>query len=107
MSSGLSEADTKFIDKLKELGLNYVVDNEYKEQNPFGRMEWTSLIAAFYDKEDMATSELNKTVQKVEEVSKNKNKAKPKVVWASVYEGSAYIAPKDSYVDNMIKWLVE
>ncbi|MBY2230495.1 ABC transporter substrate-binding protein [Clostridioides difficile] len=104
VSSGLSEADTKFIDKLKELGLNYVVDNEYKEQNPFGRMEWTSLIAAFYDKEDMATSELNKTVQKVEEVSKKiKNKAKPKVVWASVYEGSAYIAPKDSYVDNMIK----
>ncbi|MGO0807393.1 hypothetical protein ACTPEF_26580, partial [Clostridioides difficile] len=40
-------------------------------------MEWTSLIAAFYDKEDMATSELNKTVQKVEEVSKKiKNKAK-------------------------------
>ncbi len=26
--------------------------------------------SAFYDKEDMATSELNKTVQKVEEVSK-------------------------------------
>ncbi|MGO0807430.1 hypothetical protein ACTPEF_26875, partial [Clostridioides difficile] len=24
VSSGLSEADTKFIDKLKELGLNYV-----------------------------------------------------------------------------------
>ncbi|HAU5019424.1 TPA: ABC transporter substrate-binding protein [Clostridioides difficile] len=104
VSSGLSEADTKFIDKLKELGLNYVVDNEYKEQNPFGRMEWTSLIAAFYDKEDIATSELNKTVQKIEEVSKKiKNKVKPKVVWASVYEGSAYIAPKDSYVDNMIK----
>lgn len=104
VSSGLSEADTKFIDKLKELGLNYVVDNEYKEQNPFGRMEWTSLIAEFYDKEDIATSELNKTVQKIEEVSKKiKNKAKPKVVWASVYEGSAYIAPKDSYVDNMIK----
>ncbi|MCC0783388.1 ABC transporter substrate-binding protein [Clostridioides sp. ES-S-0108-01] len=104
VSSGLSEADTKFIDKLKELGLNYVVDNEYKEQNPFGRMEWTSLIAAFYDKEDIATSELDKTVQRIEEVSeKIKNKAKPKVVWASVYEGNAYIAPKDSYVDNMIK----
>ncbi|NMS88493.1 ABC transporter substrate-binding protein [Clostridioides difficile] len=104
VSSGLSEADTKFIDKLKELGLNYVVDNEYKEQNPFGRMEWTSLIAAFYDKEDVATSELNKTVQKVEEVSKKiKNKSKPKVVWASVYEGNAYVAPKDSYVDNMIR----
>lgn len=104
VSSGLSEADTKFIDKLKELGLNYVVDNEYKEQNPFGRMEWTSLIAAFYDKEDIATSELDKTVQRIEEVSnKVKNKAKPKVVWASVYEGNAYIAPKDSYVDNMIK----
>ncbi len=104
VSSGLSEADTKFIDKLKELGLNYVVDNEYKEQNPFGRMEWTSLIAAFYDKEDIATSELDKTVQRIEEVSnKVKNKTKPKVVWASVYEGNAYIAPKDSYVDNMIK----
>lgn len=103
VSSGLSEADTKFIDKLEELGLNYVVDNEYKEQNPFGRMEWTSLIAAFYDKEDIATSELDKTVQKIEEISKKiKNKSKPKVVWASVYEGNAYIAPKNSYVDNMI-----
>ncbi|MDB0439401.1 ABC transporter substrate-binding protein [Clostridioides difficile] len=103
VSSGLSEADTKFIDKLKELGLNYVVDNEYKEQNPFGRMEWTSLIAAFYDKEYIATSELDKTVQEIEEVSKKiKNKSKPKVVWASVYEGNAYIAPKNSYVDNMI-----
>lgn len=103
VSSGLSEADTKFIDKLEELGLNYVVDNEYKEQNPFGRMEWTSLIAAFYDKEDIAASELDKTVQKIEEVSKKiKNKNKPKVVWASVYEGNAYIAPKNSYVDNMI-----
>ncbi|MCC0655921.1 ABC transporter substrate-binding protein [Clostridioides sp. ES-S-0123-01] len=103
VSSGLSEADTKLIDKLEELGLNYVVDNEYKEQNPFGRMEWTSLIAAFYDKEDIATSELDKTVQKIEEVSKKiKNKSKPKVVWASVYEGNAYIAPKNSYVDNMI-----
>ncbi|MCC0634927.1 MULTISPECIES: ABC transporter substrate-binding protein [unclassified Clostridioides] len=103
VSSGLSEADTKFIDKLEELGLNYVVDNEYKEQNPFGRMEWTSLIAAFYDKEDTAASELDKTVQKIEEVSKKiKNKSKPKVVWASVYEGNAYIAPKNSYVDNMI-----
>ncbi|MGX9755448.1 ABC transporter substrate-binding protein [Clostridioides difficile] len=103
VSSGLSEADTKFIDKLEELGLNYVVDNEYKEQNPFGRMEWTSLIAAFYDKEDIATSELDKTVQKIEEVSKKiKNKSKPKVVWASVYECNAYIAPKNSYVDNMI-----
>ncbi|MCC0632373.1 ABC transporter substrate-binding protein [Clostridioides sp. ZZV15-6388] len=103
VSSGLSEADTKFIDKLEELALNYVVDNEYKEQNPFGRMEWTSLIAAFYDKEDIATSELDKTVQKIEEISKKiKNKSKPKVVWASVYEGNAYIAPKNSYVDNMI-----
>ncbi|UWD49808.1 ABC transporter substrate-binding protein [Clostridioides difficile] len=103
VSSGLSEADTKFIDKLDELGINYVVDNEYKEQNPFGRMEWTSLIAAFYDKEEIATSELDKTVQKIEEVSKKiKNKSKPKVVWASVYEGNAYIAPKNSYVDNMI-----
>lgn len=103
VSSGLSEADTKFINKLDELGINYVVDNEYKEQNPFGRMEWTSLIAAFYDKEDIATSELDKTVQKIEDVSKKiKNNSKPKVVWASVYEGNAYIAPKNSYVDNMI-----
>lgn len=31
VSSGLLEVDIKFIDKLKELGFNYVVDNEYKE----------------------------------------------------------------------------
>lgn len=102
--SGSSDADAKLIDKLDELGITYVVDNEYKEEDPFGRMEWSKLIGAFYDKEDIASKSLDNVVKNVEEATKKiKNNKKAKVVWASVYEGTVYVPKKDSYVDKMIK----
>lgn len=92
------------IAKLEELNLNYVVDNEYMEENPYGRMEWTKLIAAFYNKEKEAGKHLDEAVKKVEEASKKLNTSKkPKIVWAMVSKGTVYVPKKDSYVDKMIE----
>ncbi|WP_392486532.1 ABC transporter substrate-binding protein [Haloimpatiens sp. FM7315] len=92
------------IAKLEELKLNYVVDNEYLEEDPYGRMEWAKLIGAFYDKEKEAGAHLDKAVKKVEEVSKKVDLSKkPKIVWASAYKGVVYVPKKGSYVDKMIE----
>jgi len=42
------------MEKLDELKISYAVDNEYLEENPFGRVEWMKFLAAFYDKEEEA-----------------------------------------------------
>lgn len=92
------------IAKLEELKLNYVVDNEYMEDNPYGRMEWTKLIAAFYGKVDVAEKHFDGIIKKVEETAKKiEGESKPKIAWASVYKGIAYIPAKGTYVDKMIE----
>lgn len=92
------------IAKLEELKLNYVVDNEYMEESPYGRMEWTKLIAAFYDKVELAEKHLDNVVNNVKEVAKKiEGENKTKIAWASVYNGIAYIPAKGTYVDEMIK----
>lgn len=96
--------ETKLIDKLKELKINYVVDNEYLEEDPFGRMEWVKLMSAFYDKEEAAEKYFEDSIKKVETASKSiEGKEKPKVVWASVFKGQVYVPKSDSYVAKMIE----
>lgn len=92
------------IAKLEELKLNYVVDNEYMEDNPYGRMEWAKLVAAFYNKEKEAGTHLDAAVKKVEEVSKKMGtEKKPKIVWAMVSKGTVYVPKKNSYAAKMIE----
>lgn len=102
--SGSGMGDEDFISKLEELDIPYIVDNEWLEENPFGRMEWSKLVAALYDKEDVAAQAFDNAIQKVEETSKKINSdEKTKVAWAQVYEGTVYVAKKGSYVDKMIE----
>lgn len=94
----------KLIEKLKELNINYVVDNEYLEENPYGRMEWAKLMSAFYDKEEESEKQFNEAIKKVKAASKNiEGKDKPKIVWATISKGKVYIPKGDSYVAKMIE----
>jgi len=42
--------------KLRSMGLNIVLINDYNETHPLARAEWIKMIAAFYDKEQLADS---------------------------------------------------
>lgn len=92
------------IEKFDELGITYVVDNDYLENHPFGRMEWMKFAAAFYDKEIHASKMFNEAVSNIENLSASlENKEKPKVAWASVYKGDVYVPGQESYVAKMIE----
>lgn len=90
--------------KFDELKINYAVDNDYLEENPFGRMEWLKFVSAFYDKEEEAEKYFNDSVRKVEDISKKvSNGKKPKVAWGSISKGEVYVPKADSYAARMIE----
>lgn len=89
--------------KFDELKIKYAINNEYLEEDPFGRMEWIKFIAAFYDKEDLAEKYFDDAVKKAEKTTKKiANDKKPKVAWGMVYKGKVYVPKPDSYVGKMI-----
>ena len=46
-------------EKLKELGINYILDQSTYEDYPLGRVEWAKLYAALCNEEDAATDMFN------------------------------------------------
>ena len=42
--------------KMAEAGLPVVIDGDWNEATPLARAEWVEFIAAFYDKEDLASA---------------------------------------------------
>ncbi len=96
----------KVREKLKELGIKYIVDSEWLENNPLGRVEWVKFFGALLDKDKEAEKYFDKVVEnvtKIEEVVKRAKK-KPNVLWASVYRGKVYIPRGESYVAKMIEY---
>jgi iron complex transport system substrate-binding protein len=55
-TSGDFDGGDKMKLKLNSLGIKYVLNLEYKEQDPLARTEWLKFIAAFYDREQVADS---------------------------------------------------
>lgn len=55
-TSGSFDGQDKMELKLNSLHIQSVPDLDYLEQNPLGRAEWIKLIAAFYNREDLADS---------------------------------------------------
>lgn len=94
----------EMMQKFDELKINYAVDNDYLEENPFGRMEWIKFVSAFYDKDEEAEQYFNDSVEKVEDIAKKvKNDKKPKVAWGVISKGEVYVPKADSYAAKMIE----
>lgn len=93
----------EMMEKFDELGITYVVNNEYMEEDPFARMEWIKFLAAFYDKEKEAEQFFSTAVKKVEGLSsKLPDKDKTSVLWASIRDGQVSITNPNSYVGKLI-----
>lgn len=57
-------------EKLKELGINYILDQSTYEDHPLGRVEWAKLYAALCNEEDAATDMFNAQAAYVDTLSK-------------------------------------
>lgn len=95
---------TNMIDKFKELGITYAVNNEYMETTTLGRLEWMKFEAAFYNKDSEAKVYFDEEVNKINKLkSMTKGLNGKKVVWASIYKGVVYVPNAGSYVAEMIE----
>jgi len=100
----VTKGTEKVREKLKELGIPYIVDSEWLETNPLGRAEWVKFFGALLDKDKQADEYFNRLVKNVTAVEKAVEGLKrPKVLWALVWRGKVYVPRNDSYVANEIR----
>lgn len=94
--------------RLQELGIPFVVDNEYLETTPLGRFEWIKLVATFFDLDEAAYSifaeveeEVGRTVNDIARAGTSP----PLVCWFMVYRGTVYAAGGESFPANALSML--
>ncbi len=98
------EASEKLVQRLDELGIPYVVDNEWREETVLGRFEWVKFLAAFFDVEDRAGRLFDMVERAVLSYAAKVADAGPvNVAWFSIYRGTVYAAPPGSYVHDLIR----
>ena len=89
--------------KLTELGISSAIDNDYLEGGYMSRLEWIRFIAAFYNLDEVAYDYMLEQEVLVESVKADiESLDKPKVVWASIWEGIVYVTGADTYAAKQI-----
>jgi iron complex transport system substrate-binding protein len=91
--------------KIKGMGLNTVVCNDFLENDYLAKLEWIKFIAAFYAKDVVANSYFQSIEQNIADINERVliSSYRPCVLWASVFMGSVYASGKDSYVAKGIE----
>lgn len=90
--------------KIKGMGINVAVCNDYLETDAMARLEWIKFIAAFYGKNKEADSYFRTIEQNIADIKTQVklSSSLPGVLWASIFGGTAYVSGGDSYV---AKWI--
>jgi len=104
MAYGVGGEVTGFINKLRDLGLNVILNGEYLEESPLAKAEWIKFVGAFYNKDQEAAKyfsgiEKNYTEikQKVADV-----KMRPLVLTGLPYKDAWWIAGGHSNLAGLI-----
>jgi iron complex transport system substrate-binding protein len=72
MAYGVGGEVTGFIGKLRDLGLNVILNGEYLEESPLAKAEWIKFVGEFYNKDQVAADYFSR-------IEKNYNEIKQKV----------------------------
>lgn len=102
-STGYPDAVT-YYNKMKGVGLNVVVVNDYLETDPLARLEWIKVFGAFYGKDKEAENYFAGVEKKISDI-RAKTAVKsylPPVLWGSIFMGTVYVSGGESYV---AKWI--
>ncbi len=101
------EASSKLLEKLDELDIPYLVDNEWMETTILGRFEWIKMLALLFgdEVEKKAVELFGRVERNIEELKvKMRNAVKvPNIAWFMIYRGIVYSPKANSYVHNLIK----
>lgn len=94
--------------RLEELGIPFVVDNEYLETHPLGRFEWIKLIATFFNLDEEAYRIFERVEGEVGSVVSAFREARtgqPLVCWFMMYRGVFYVPGGESFPANTLAML--
>ena len=89
-------------EKLKELGINYILDQSTYEENPLGRVEWAKFYAALCNEEDAATTMYNTQAAYVDTLSKAEKTGKSVAVFYITSKGKLYVRNAGDYLTQMV-----
>lgn len=105
MTYGINAEIAGFILKLKELGINVVINAEYLEKTPLAKLEWIKFIGAFYGIVQEAGDVFDTIVAEYDSI-KNiafKLERKPKVMIGLPWKDTWYIPGGKSFAARFIK----
>jgi len=90
--------------KMAEAGLPVIVSGEWNEADPLARVEWIKFIAAFYDKEELATAIFDKTAKEYERVRSLAAGAltRPTVLVNGPFQGTWAVSGGKSYMARFL-----
>ena len=104
MAYGVGGDVTGFINKLRDLGLNVILNGEYLEETPLAKAEWIKFVGAFYNKEPEAGeyfSRIDKNYNAIAQKVQNVN-SRPVVMTGLPYKDAWWMAGGHSNLAALI-----
>jgi iron complex transport system substrate-binding protein len=105
MAYGIQAETMNQYKKLEDFGIKVILNGEYLETNPLGKLEWVKFLAAFYDVADQTSKKFTKIAEEYEQLSKMciNLKNKPKIMSGLPWKGVWYVPGGNSYLAKMIQ----
>ncbi len=102
---GITGEISGMIDRLEELGIPVILDGDYLENDPLGKLEWIRFMAALYGKDEMADSIFSRTEAQYLELREKAGKPgnRPAVMTGLPWKGSWYIPGGGSFMAAFIR----
>ena len=101
---GVSGDVTGFINKLRDLGLNVILNGEYLEETPLAKAEWIKFVGAFYNKQEQAADYFSKIEKNYNSIVQSVKSVqyRPKVLTGLPYKDAWWIAGGHSNLAALI-----
>ncbi len=105
MAYGMNGEVTGTLNKLKELGIQVILNGEYLEETPLAKAEWIKFMGAFYNKQDQASSYFQTIEQHYKAICKTVEsvKSKPIVLTGLPYKDTWWVAGGNSNLATLIR----
>jgi len=101
---GVQASDMQIAEKIRSIGIPVIFNNDYLEQNPLGRAEWTIFMATFFDMEKQAREKFDSIEKRYLQI-KNKisnNQIKPLIFLNIPFKDVWYMPGGNSYFAQLI-----
>jgi iron complex transport system substrate-binding protein len=104
MVYGVGEESIGFTRKLTEFGIPYIFNADYLEETPLGKAEWIKFVAAFFDKDSIATEKFKRIENEYQKLCTvaQKLENRPKILCNIPYKGVWYVPGGKSYLAQLI-----